>query len=139
MSGRRWPAASLAGVSLSGLGDSATLGGLPSVLLHVWLGLAEEMAVGFAVATLTRSQLAGVGAGIALFFGEQFATLILPDVVKYLPFNAASAVVAAGQPGRRPVRRRPCRPTRPTLVTILWLVGAMLLVAVATERAEIGS
>ena len=130
--------ASLAGVSLSGLGDSATLGGLPNVLLHVWLGLAEEMAVGFAVATLTRSQLAGVGAGIALFFGEQFATLILPDVVKYLPFNAASAVVeranlaGASAPAALPADQA-------TLVTIGWLVGALLLVAGATERAEIGS
>jgi len=130
--------ASLAGVSLTGLSDAATIGGLPGTLLHVWLGLAEEIAVGFAVATLTRSQLAGVGAGIALFFGEQFATLILPDVVKYLPFNAASAVVeranlaAGGSPAALP-------PDQATLVTAIWLVAALALVAGATERAEIGS
>ncbi len=136
-----WPrsgGASLAGVPLTGLGDSAALLNIPPTLLHVWLAIAEEMAVGFAVATLTRSQLAGVGAGIALFFGEQFATLILPDVVKFLPFNAASAVVAranlagAGAPAALP-------PDQATLVTIAWLVAALLLVAGATERAEIGS
>ncbi|HEY7942589.1 MAG TPA: hypothetical protein VID25_11630 [Candidatus Limnocylindrales bacterium] len=130
--------ASIAGVPLTGLGDSDALLNIPQTLLHVWLAIAEEMAVGFAVATLTRSQLAGVGAGIALFFGEQFATLILPDVVKYLPFNAASAVVAranlagAGAPAALP-------PDQATLVTIAWLLGALLLVAGATERAEIGS
>ena len=94
--------------------------------------------MGFAVATLTRSQLAGVGAGIALFFAEQFATLILPDVVQYLPFNAASGVLpranlaGAGAPAVLP-------PDQATVVTALWLVAAVLLVAVATERAENGS
>ncbi|MGZ6313931.1 MAG: hypothetical protein ACXWO7_10775, partial [Candidatus Limnocylindrales bacterium] len=130
--------ASIAGVPLTGLGDSDALLNIPQTLLHVWLAIAEEMAVGFAVATLTRSQLAGVGAGIALFFGEQFATLILPDVVKYLPFNAASAVVArANLAGARAPAALP--PDQATLVTGAWLVGALLLVAGATERAEIGS
>lgn len=130
--------ASLAGLSLAGVSDSATIAGVPSLFVHVWLGVAEEMAIGFAVATLTRSQLAGVGAGIALFFGEQFATLILPDVVKYLPFNAASAVVeranlaAGAAPAALP-------PDQATVVTIIWLAAAALLVAGATERAEIGS
>jgi len=54
----------------------------------------EEGALGFAIATLTRSQLAGIGVGIALYFGEMFAAIFLPDVVKFLPFNAATAVVA---------------------------------------------
>jgi ABC-2 type transport system permease protein len=130
--------ASIAGIPLTGLGDSDALLNIPPTLLHVWLAIAEEMAVGIAVATLTRRPLAGVGAGIALFFGEQFATLILPDVVKFLPFNAASAVVAranlagAGAPAALP-------PDQATLVTIAWLVAALLLVAGATERAEIGS
>ncbi|MFI5261159.1 MAG: hypothetical protein ACHQZR_01235 [Candidatus Limnocylindrales bacterium] len=129
--------ASLAGLSLAGVSDSATIATIPSTLLHVWLGLAEEMTIGFAVATLTRSQLAGVGAGIALFFGEQFATLILPDVVKFLPFNAASAVVTrANLSGVSP----DALPTdQATVVTVFWFVAALLLVAAATERAEIGS
>jgi ABC-2 type transport system permease protein len=129
--------ASLAGLSLDGVSDSSTIAGIPSTLLHVWLGVAEEMTIGFAVATLTRSQLAGVGAGIALFFGEQFATLILPDVVKFLPFNAASAVVARANLAAAGPAALP--PDQATLVTIAWLVAAMLLVAGATERAAIGS
>ncbi len=130
--------AALAGLSLDGVSDSATIAGIPSTLLHVWLGVAEEMTIGFAVATLTRSQLAGVGAGIALFFGEQFATLILPDVVKFLPFNAASAVVARANLAGAAAPAA-LTPDQATLVTIAWLVAALLLVAGATERAEIGS
>jgi len=43
--------ASLAGLSLAGVSDSATIAGVPSLFVHVWLGVAEEMAIGFAVAT----------------------------------------------------------------------------------------
>ena len=72
----------------------ATLGTLPELLARGWLALGEACALGFAIATLARSQLAGIGVGIAVYFGEQFAAIFLPDVVKYLPFNAANAVVA---------------------------------------------
>lgn len=129
--------ASLAGLPLTGLNDADTLLNIPQMLLHLWLAVAEEMAVGFAVATLTRSQLAGVGAGLALFFAEQFATLILPDVVKFLPFNAASGVLARANLGTGAPAVLP--PDQATVVTALWLIGAVLLVALATERAEIAS
>ena len=36
----------------------------------------------------------GSASGSRVYFGEQFATIFLPDIVKYLPFNAANAVVA---------------------------------------------
>ena len=87
-------AAGLAGVSTSGIGDGATLGTLPELLARGWLAMVEACALGFAIATLARSQLAGIGVGIAVYFGEQFASIFLPDIVKYMPFNAASAVVA---------------------------------------------
>jgi len=32
--------------------------------------------------------VAGIGAGIAVHFGEQFSTILFPDVVKYLPLGA---------------------------------------------------
>jgi len=74
--------AGLAGVSTSGLGDGPTLQALPEQLARGWFAIVEEAALGFAVATIARSQLAGVGVGIALYFGEQFAGLFLPDIVK---------------------------------------------------------
>ncbi len=127
--------AGLGGFSSGDLLNRSALLGLPEELLRTWLALSEELAIGFAVATLTKSQLAGVGAGVALFFGEQFATLVLPDVIKYFPFNAASAVVA--RPSLESVLVPSLAPNEALLVTILWLTAAVLLVVGATERAEI--
>ena len=86
--------ANIAGVSTAGLGDAATLASLPELLGRGWIAIVAEGALGFAIATLARSQLAGIGAGIAVYFGEQFAGIFLPDVVKWLPFNAANAAVS---------------------------------------------
>ena len=99
-------AATIGGVSTAGVSDAATLGTIPEILARGWLAIVEAGALGFAIATLARSQLAGIGVGIAVYFGEQFASIFLPDIVKYLPFNAAQAVVATpdafgGGGGRR--------------------------------------
>ena len=131
-------AAGIAGVSIAGLGDAATLRTLPELLGRGWLALAEAGALGFAIATVARSQLAGIGVGIAFYFGEQFASIFLPDVVKYLPFNAAAAVVATSTRvggGGGPVAR--LDPDTALLVVAAWLIGAMLVTALFTERAEI--
>jgi hypothetical protein len=130
--------ANVAGVSTAGLDDSTTLGTLPDILARGWLAIVEEGALGFAIATLARSQLAGIGAGIALYFGEQFASIFLPDIVKYLPFNAASAVVEVAGPGGGgggPITR--LEPEVALVVVIAWLVGALAVATIFTERAEI--
>jgi ABC-2 type transport system permease protein len=130
--------ANLAGVSTAGLGDTATLKTLPELLGRAWLAIVEEGALGFAIATLARSQLAGIGAGIGVYFGEQFASIFLPDIVKYLPFNAASAVVAtsgAAGPGGAAVSR--LEPNTALVVVAAWLVGALVVTVLFTERAEI--
>jgi ABC-2 type transport system permease protein len=133
-------AAGLAQVPTTGLGDAATLGRLPELLGRGWLALVEACALGFAIATLARSQLAGIGVGIAVYFGESFATLFLPNVVKYMPFNAANAVVATsssgglGGGGGTVVR---LEPDTALLVVAAWLIGALIVTALFTERAEI--
>ncbi len=131
--------ATLADVSTDGVGDAATLGTLPELLARGWLALIEAAALGFAIATLARSQLAGIGVGIAVYFGEQFASIFLPDIVKFGPFNAASAVVATnaedfGGGGAVPVA---LEPNVALLVVTVWLVGALIVTALFTERAEI--
>jgi hypothetical protein len=135
--------ANIAGVSTAGIGDSETLGTLPELLGKGWLAIVEEGALGFAIATLARSQLAGIGAGIAFFFGEQFAALFLPDVVKYLPFNAANAIVTtpgeggfSGGGGGGP-EVASLAPDQALLVVLAWLVGSILVATLFTERAEI--
>jgi ABC-2 type transport system permease protein len=130
----------LAGVPIGEISDSATLQRLPVQFARGWIGLLEEAALGFAVATLARSQLAGIGVGIGLYFGESFASIFLSDIVKYLPFNVASAAVATGETagggfGGNPVASLP--PDTALLVAITWLIGAIVVASVFTERAEI--
>ena len=128
----------IAGVPTDGVSDGETLGTLPELLGRGWLALAEACALGFAIATLARSQLAGIGVGIAVYFGEQFATLFLPDIVQYLPFNAANAVVrtSASTGGSAQLVTR-LEPNVALLVVTAWLVGALIVTALFTERAEI--
>jgi ABC-2 type transport system permease protein len=133
--------ANIAGVSTAGLSDGDTLTSLPELLGRGWIAIVEEGALGFAIATLARSQLAGIGVGIGVYFGEQFATIFLPDVVKYLPFNAANAVVSTsggirvGGPG---IAER-LEPNTALVVVAAWLVGALVASALSTDRAEISS
>jgi ABC-type transport system involved in multi-copper enzyme maturation permease subunit len=133
-------AATLANVSLSGMSDTSALGGLPELMARGFVGIAAEAALGFAVATLARSQLAGIGFGIAVFFVGQFATLFLPDWVKYLPFQLASSAVSIGRVGigggaaGASVR---IDPNLALLLLGLWLVGSLVVAAGFSERAEI--
>jgi ABC-type transport system involved in multi-copper enzyme maturation permease subunit len=131
--------ATIAGVSTSGLGDSAALGKLPELFARGWVAMIEQAALGFAIATLARSQLAGIGAGIAVYFGEQFAAIFLPDIVKYLPFNAANAVVEVsgnrGAGGGAIIS--PLDPNAALLIVAGWLIGALIVTSLFTERAEI--
>lgn len=131
--------AMIADVPTSGVSDPAALGTLPELLGRGWLAIAEEGAIGFAIATLARSQLAGIGAGIGVYFAEQFASIFLPDVIKYMPFNAAGAVVAvsdAGFGGGGGVLTQ-LPPNEALLVVFAWLVGSLLVTSLFTERAEI--
>lgn len=132
--------AQLAAVSTSGVSDATALGRLPEQLGRVWIAITEQAAVGFAVATLARSQIAGIGAGIGLYIGEQFAALLLGDFVQYLPFNAAGAVVAVtddgfgGGGGQLTAR---LEPNTALLMVAAWLIGSLVVASLFTERAEI--
>ena len=130
-------AAKLAGVSTDGISDMSIVGNLPEQFARGWFGLVEVGAFGFTIATLARSQLAGVGAGIGIYFAESFAGLFLPDVIKYLPFKAATAIIATSSSvggGQVPTR---LDPNTALVVVLIWLVGSLVVTAVFTERAEI--
>ena len=131
--------AHLADVSTSGLGDSATLSDLPERLLKGWFAIVEEGALGFAIATLARSQLAGIGVGIAFYFGEGFAALFLPDQVKYLPFSVASASLQTGASGAGALAGgQSALPADQALILVgVWLVGALIVAAIFSDRAEV--
>lgn len=131
--------ANIAGVSTAGLNDADTIRSLPELLGRGWIAIVEEGALGFAIATLARSQLAGIGAGIGFYFGEQFAAIFLPEIVKWLPFNAANAAVSSSagvSVGGSGVLER-LDPNTALVVVAAWLVGALLVSAVFSDRAEI--
>ncbi len=132
-------AAKIGGVSTDGISDTSIFGNLPEQFARGWLGLIEVGSIGFAIATLARSQLAGVGAGIGIYFAESFATLFLPDVIKYFPFNAATAVISIGPGATGPGGRQLARldPNAALVVVVIWLVASLLVTALFTERAEI--
>jgi ABC-2 type transport system permease protein len=129
--------ATIAGIGLDGIGDTAAMGRLPELFVRGWVAVTATAALGFAVATLARSQLAGIGVGIAFYFGETFAGIFLPDVVRYMPFHLSQAAVGGGSgfggapdPGALPIG------TALFLVTV-WLVGSLVVAAGFSERAEI--
>lgn len=135
--------ANIAGVPTSGLTDADTLGRLPALMVRGWFAIVEEASLGFAIATLARSQLAGIGAGIAFYFGEAFASIFLPDQVQYMPFAVAQASVntgatagAGGGPGGAAAVAALPADTALVLVAV-WLIGSLLVAVVFTERAEI--
>ena len=135
--GAAFVGANLAGIPTDGVNDADTLGRLPERLARMSFAVVEEGALGFAIATLFRSQLAGIGVGIAAYFGEQFAGIFLEDITKWLPFDAATAVL--GDPGELGggVEVAALDPNTALVVVAAWLVGAIAVSAVFTERAEI--
>ena len=128
------------GVSLDGLGDSKAVGDLVPTFGRAALALSMDAALGFAIATIARSQLAGIGVGIGVYFAEGIAGIFLPQVVKWFPFAAASAVMGTG--GEVVVNGSSGGGARldadlAILVVAAWLVGSLLVSSLWTERAEI--
>jgi ABC-2 type transport system permease protein len=137
-------AASIAGISTSGLSDADRLNRLPAVVARGWFAVVEQAGLGFAIATLARSQLAGIGAGIAFYFGEGFASIFFPDVIKYMPFAVARASINTGSSGGfggggggAAAVAQALDPDFALLLVGAWLLGALLITIMFTERAEI--
>jgi hypothetical protein len=133
----------LLNVSLSGLTDTDGLLRLPELLGRAGLALAMNAAFGFAIATIARSQLAGIAVGVGLYFAEGIAGIFLPDVFQWFPFSASGAVTSpdgggafAGDGAGGLVTQ--LDPNTAILVVAAWLVVALGVSALFTERAEIG-
>jgi hypothetical protein len=108
---------SLAGVPAGNPISGASLEVLGRQVLFGFPVLLERAAIGFAVAVILRSQVAGVVVGIILYIGESFLTTLLfaatlmprliqggseaiePQWYQYLPFAVGDQVRAAGMEG----------------------------------------
>jgi ABC-2 type transport system permease protein len=136
-------AAVVQGVSISGMTDAEALRTIGEELVRASGALAMNTAIGFAIATVARSQMAGVIVGIGVYFVEGIAGLFLPDAFKYAPFAASSALASpgigggvSGGGGGGPIIERLDVPAAAIAVGV-WLLIALAVSAVWTERAEI--
>ncbi len=131
--------ATIAGVPLDGISDTDALIDLVEPMGRGLVGIITQGALGFAIATLARSQLAGIGAGIGLYFGGTFASIFLPDIVRYLPFQLASAAVGntGGFGGGQPPSPSDVSMDMAIVLLVVWLVGSLVVAAGFAERAEI--
>ena len=133
-------AATVAGIGLSGTGDAATLQSLPWLLARSWLALGEQAAIGFAIATLARSQLAGRGVRIGIYFVESFAVSFWPEYVRYFPFSVVSSLLrdstSALAIGEQASRYTIDQATA-LLLVVGYLAASAALSAIVLERAEI--
>ncbi len=130
--------AGIAGIPADGLGDPEALGMLPEQLARGTTALVMQGAIGFAIATVARSQIAGVAVGIGVYFAEQFATIFLPDQVQYLPFHVATAVISGGAVAVDGQTAQLEDPNLAIALVMAWLVGSIAAAAVITDRADIG-
>lgn len=134
-------AADMAGYGSSGATDTDTLATIPDLLGRTWLGVAEQAAIGFAIAMLFRSQLAGVAAGLAFYFGEVFLGLVplAADVMPYLPFSVANAVVntAEGFGDGGFGSAATLDSATAIVLSSVYLLGALGIAAIAAHRAQI--
>ncbi|MGD8485406.1 MAG: hypothetical protein PVG27_03775 [Chloroflexota bacterium] len=134
-------AAEMAGLGTDGAGDPDTLATLPELLARTWLGVTQAAAIGFAIAMLFKSQLAGIGAGLAFYFAEQFLLLVpaLREILIYFPFSISSAVIATTEDfdtsafGTFPVLDADTA----VVWSIAYLVLALAIASVAAWRAQI--
>ena len=134
-------AAEMAGLGSEGATDPDTLATLPDLLLRTWLGVTQAAAVGFAIAMLFKSQLAGIGAGLAFYFAEMFLSLvpILRDALVYFPFSVSGAVIATtdefddGGFGSVPT----LDPDQAVLWSLGYLALALTIASISAWRAQI--
>jgi hypothetical protein len=117
----------LAGFPTGDLGDAAALRALPANLILAWVGTLVIAALAYATSSIARSQVAGIGLVVALFFGEQFASVFIPpDVMRFAPLSSAGGLLA---------------PEGSLLialaVALAYLFASLVVAAIVLDRSEI--
>jgi ABC-type transport system involved in multi-copper enzyme maturation permease subunit len=127
------------------------LGGLLAVIYGAaiagsewtWGTLKNAIARGESRSRYILVSFASVAIVIALYFGEAFGAFFLPNIIKYLPFNVATAVVASdsttggGGFGGGGAPTAILDPNSALVLVTVWLIGSLVVAALFTERAEI--
>lgn len=136
--------ATIAGLPTGGLTDGAAVGHLVASVVRCWFGLVGLSSVGYAVAMIAKSQMAGVGTVIGVYIASVIVPVALPEAIRnvfsYLPFSVSGdAIGLYGPPveGRAAAAAGAVEPNLALLVTLGWLIASLAVAAFATERAEI--
>jgi ABC-type transport system involved in multi-copper enzyme maturation permease subunit len=154
-------AASIAGRSAGNPVGGASLGPLLRSIGYGTAVLLERCFIGFAVAFLLRSQLAGVVVGIVLYIGESILTTILVVIqiagargggglrvietqwYQYLPFSIGNSLLGYAAPSTgsdlSSFVTTPVPELQALAGVLLYLVVAIGVAVAVTKRAEIGS
>ena len=134
--------ASIAGLDVGNPADPSALAGVFFKLVRCWIAVAGLTSLGYAVAMVAKSQMAGIGTVIGYFVASIFAPALLPDIVKeifkYLPFSAAGdSIGIAGPPTSGPPSVVGLDPNVALLITIGWLAACLAAASISVERADI--
>jgi ABC-type transport system involved in multi-copper enzyme maturation permease subunit len=132
--------AAIAGLPLGNPFDPAVLARILLELTRCWIALTGLTSLGYAVAMVAKSQMAGIGTVIGFFIVSSIGPALLPDFVgqifKYMPFSVSGdAIGIQGPPGSGATSA--VEPTLALAIIIAWLVGCLLVAAISVERTEI--
>jgi ABC-type transport system involved in multi-copper enzyme maturation permease subunit len=105
---------------------------IPWILAAGWLSVVMQASIGFAAAFVTRSQVAGIAAVVALMIGEQMAGIVVPpDILRFAPLGAGSDLLAqVGSAGLS------VDVLAPAAAVAAYLVVATAMAGLAARRAE---
>jgi ABC-type transport system involved in multi-copper enzyme maturation permease subunit len=135
--------ASIAGLQVGNPLDPALLGRSMVKLIRCAVALTSLGAVGYAVAMVSKSQMAGIGTVIGYYLVSIIGPSLLPGIVKeifkYLPFSISSDAIGMDGPPVKGVTSSASLvdPNLALLITVAWLVGLLAVAAWSVERTEI--
>ena len=84
------------GQSLDAVTDPDGFGAVPEALARSSLALTLYASFGYAVATVARSQIAGIAVAIGVYFVEGIGRFFASEILQWSPFGAAEAVTSVG-------------------------------------------
>lgn len=134
---------SVAGLPMGNIGDLGTLGQTLVKLARCAIALIGLTSLGYAVAMVAKSQMAGIGTIIGYFIISFIGPALLPDFIRrvfdYLPFSVASNAIGLQGPAgaSSSASAGALDPNVALLVIVAWLVGLLAVAAISVERTEI--
>ncbi len=149
-------AAALIGVKTGNPFAGSAFDALVRQIAYGYVVILERAAIGFGVAVLLKSQLAGIVSGIVLYIGEAILTGLLVVLTlrasdglgtgetqwfQFLPFSIGNSVLS-GTGNPNDIASAVLQPVPLGLalaVTVGYLVAGLAVAAISVERAEISS